>query len=71
MTYRQSSPYPSFSATCELCGQRMQSTGAGAQPIYARASGEPFKAYACEPCASAAYIRSREAMPRTAWDVVS
>jgi hypothetical protein len=37
-----------FSAACEQCGKFLRST---VETIFARASGEPFRAYACEPCA--------------------
>ena len=44
-----------FSAACEQCGEFLRCPPTR---IFARASGEPFRAYACEPCA-----RSRPLYP--------
>ena len=50
MNLQPTNPMPVFQPTCIQCGKQMQSDR---EVIYADSDGEPFKAYYCEPCATA------------------
>jgi hypothetical protein len=49
MRWRAVNPMPYFYATCQHCGAKMNTK---ADPIFADLDGAPYKAYACEPCAT-------------------